>query len=233
MTLAKAIARERGPRVSFSSPLALLAVLSVAVLLFLHQTIRPQHFTAGFVPSSFAHLLESIEIVNVVPITLSDELAMSHQALLDRWNPFVEEASQRFGVPASWIRAVIRQESGGRTMLDDGAPITSSTGAMGVMQLMPETYQEMRASLRLGADPYNPHDSIMAGAAYLSLLKRKYGFPNMFAAYNDGPGNLEKHLAGGRELPAETVNYLANITAHLESDRVHRRRSRATRLAQN
>ncbi|MEI9930369.1 MAG: lytic transglycosylase domain-containing protein [Rhizomicrobium sp.] len=76
---------------------------------------------------------------------------------------------------------------------------------------MPETYREMRSAYKLGADPYNPHDNIYAGAAYLAELHRKYGYPGMFAAYNDGPGNWEDHLYRGRPLPAETVAYVSTI----------------------
>jgi len=95
----------------------------------------------------------------------------------------------------------------------------NSAGAMGLMQVMPGTYDEMRAQYGLGADPYDPHDNIFAGAAYLSFLHRKYGNPQMFAAYNDGPGNYEQYLHGARALPQETVAYLAAITARLKETR--------------
>jgi hypothetical protein len=86
---------------------------------------------------------------------------------------------------------------------------------MGLMQLLPETYDDMRRQYRLGADPYDPHDNILAGAAYLRFLRGKYGYPNMFAAYNDGPGNLEKRMIDGGLLPAETINYVAIVTGKL------------------
>jgi hypothetical protein len=73
----------------------------------------------------------------------------------------------------------------------------------------------MRVQYRLGADPYDPHDNILAGAAYLRFLRAKYGYPNMFAAYNDGPGNLEARMIDGGLLPAETINYVATITGKL------------------
>jgi hypothetical protein len=79
---------------------------------------------------------------------------MSPKALLDRRQPFISEASKRFAVPQNWIRAVIRIESGGRTVLF-GKPITSGAGAMGLMQLMRATYDEMRTRNGLGAGPYN------------------------------------------------------------------------------
>ncbi len=140
------------------------------------------------------------------------EAGLSPKQLLDRWQPLVKTASSRFGIPATWIRAVMRQESGGRTMMDDGVPIRSDAGAMGVMQLMPATYAVMRERLGLGSNPYDPHDNIIAGVAYMKWLYRKYGYPGMFAAYNDGPANFDLHLSGKRDLPAETVAYVAGVT---------------------
>jgi hypothetical protein len=89
----------------------------------------------------------------------------------DPWGPYIQEASTRFDLPPQWIRAVMRQESGGHEYLNGGL-ITSSAGAMGLMQVMPETYEEMRAQNNLGADPYNPHDNIMAGTAYPRGVQR-------------------------------------------------------------
>jgi hypothetical protein len=105
----------------------------------------------------------------------------------------------------------------------------SSAGAMGLMQLMPTTYKDMRAEYRLGSNPYDPHDNIFAGAAYLHWLYGKYGYPAMFAAYNDGPGNLEQRLLDGGLLPVETVNYVGNITAKLEGGGGPRSQAKFTR----
>jgi soluble lytic murein transglycosylase-like protein len=127
-----------------------------------------------------------------------------------RWAPQIAEASSRYGVPARWIEEVMRSESRGRARLS-GRPIRSSKGAMGLMQLMPGTWAEMRERLRLGRDPDDPRDNILAGTFYLRLLYDRYGYPGLFAAYNAGPGRYEQHLAG-RPLPAETVAYLAEIT---------------------
>ncbi len=149
------------------------------------------------------------------PSVFAQEQTMSSSALMTRWEPLIAEASRKFKVPAQWIRAVIRQESGGRTMLAENLPIISSTGAMGIMQLMPRTYAEMAAQYRLGGDPHNARDNIFAGAAYLKWLHSRYGYPAMFAAYNDGPGNIEDHLHRGRPLPAETRGYIAHIAKSL------------------
>ena len=153
--------------------------------------------------------------------------------LIGRWDPLIVDASKRFNVPAAWIRNVMRAESGGRSFLN-GQPITSSRGAVGLMQVEPGTYAQMAAQYRLGSDPYNPEDNIKAGAAYLRWLHGKYGFPAMFAAYNTGPGNLENHLHHGAPLPAETRSYVASITRALGAGADWlTRRSRVTVTAPN
>jgi len=139
------------------------------------------------------------------------EQAMTHAELMARWAPLIKEASKRFKVSEDWIRAVMRMESGGRTFNDDKRPITSVAGAMGVMQVMPTTYEEMRQQYGLGNNPYDPHDNVIAGTAYLHWLEGKYGYPKMFAAYNAGPGTLEALTAGTRTLPAETRAYVKGI----------------------
>jgi hypothetical protein len=151
------------------------------------------------------------------PSDFEREQQMSFGQLMKRWNPYIAEASNRFDVPESWIRAVMQVESGGRTTLGENQPITSSAGAMGLMQVMPSTYEDMRQQHRLGSDPYDPHDNILAGAAYLRWLREKYPYPTLFAAYNDGPGNLEERLVQGGLLPAETRDYVGNITLTLQT----------------
>lgn len=128
-----------------------------------------------------------------------------------RWQPLIAEASQRFGVSESIIASVIRAESGGRTMLNS-RPITSRAGAMGLMQLMPGTWAELRSELRLGPNPHDPRDNILAGTAYLRKLGRRFGYPGMIAAYNAGPARYAAYLARRQRLPAETVAYLNAVT---------------------
>ena len=123
----------------------------------------------------------------------------------DRWAPYVAEASQRFGVPAHCIRAVMQQESIG----DKGA--VSPKGAMGLMQVMPETYAELRLRYHLGADPYVPRNNILAGAAYLREMHDRFGPDGFLAAYNAGPGRYDDYLKRGRTLPEETRNYVAAL----------------------
>ncbi len=132
-------------------------------------------------------------------------------ARIPQWDGFIAEAALRFAIPADRIRCVMAQESGGFTMLH-GRPITSPKGAMGLMQLMPETWGDMRARYGLGADPYNPHDNILAGAAFLRILRDRFGEEGAFAAYNAGPARYAAYLQGAGPLPAETRAYLARIT---------------------
>jgi hypothetical protein len=129
---------------------------------------------------------------------------------IERWQPLISEAAHRFNIPKDWIAAVMRLESGGLTVFD-GKPITSSAGAMGLMQLMPATYADLRARYGLGVDPYDPHDNVMAGAAYLHEMFVRYGHPNLFAAYHAGPGRLDAFLAGLKPLPEATQNYLNSL----------------------
>lgn len=133
----------------------------------------------------------------------------SHTEIAARWHAEIAMASQKFNIPEAWIEAVIQAESGGETMFD-GRPITSPKGAMGLMQLMPQTYTDMRNRYSLGADPYDPANNIMAGTAYLRLTYDAFGYPGLFAAYNAGPDRYIRSLAG-ENLPSETKLYLAKL----------------------
>jgi D-alanyl-D-alanine carboxypeptidase len=140
----------------------------------------------------------------------------------DPWAPHIAEASQRFDVPEQWIRAVMKVESGGRTHMN-GKPIVSRAGAMGLMQVMPSTYEELRVKHGLGSDPFEPHDNIMAGTAYLREMYEKFGSPGFLAAYNAGPGRYGEYLTGDRGLPSETRNYVAMISPQITGAEPNRR----------
>jgi hypothetical protein len=124
---------------------------------------------------------------------------------IDRWAAYIAEAARRFGRPEVWVRAVMQAESRG------AADATSWAGAIGLMQIMPETYAGLRVRYGLGANAYDPHDNIIAGTAYMSEMIELFGVPNFLAAYNAGPARLEDHLRRGRPLPEETQRYLAQI----------------------
>jgi hypothetical protein len=117
----------------------------------------------------------------------------------------IAEAARRFGVPAAWIQAVMAAESAG------DARAISPKGAMGLMQIMPDTWSELRARYGLGSDPFDPRDNILAGAAYLREMHDRYGSPGFLAAYNAGPQRYDEYLVGTRALPAETRAYVAML----------------------
>jgi soluble lytic murein transglycosylase-like protein len=132
----------------------------------------------------------------------------------DLFAEYIAEAEQRFGVPASWIRAVMRAESDGNVR--EVSPI----GAMGLMQIMPETWTELRGRYGFGADPFDAHNNILAGAAYLRELHDRYGAAGFLAAYNAGPARYEDHVATGRPLPDETRAYMALLGPTIAGDQV-------------
>lgn len=166
--------------------------------------------------AGFGHRLRVVLGIGLaVAMTLASSEAYSQSTAVRRGVPdtlavpfaaFVAEASQRFGIPAAWIRAVMRAES----LLDDVRAI-SPKGAIGLMEIMPDTWTGLRLRYKLGVNPYDAHDNIIAGAAYLRQLHDRYGIPGFLAAYNAGPARWEDHLATGRPLPAETRAYLARL----------------------
>ncbi|WP_349934856.1 lytic transglycosylase domain-containing protein [Acetobacter sp. A11-2] len=131
--------------------------------------------------------------------------SVSVPADTDPYAAVIAEAVQRFDIPATWIRAVMSAESGG----DTGA--ISSKGALGLMQIMPATWSDLRARYGLGNDPFDVHDNILAGAAFLHEMHDRYGSPGFLAAYNAGPGRYEDYRDRQRPLPPETRAYVAGL----------------------
>lgn len=139
-------------------------------------------------------------------VAVAQSAPIVRPAAADPYADFIAKASQRFGIPENWIRAVLRAESAGDVRA------ISSAGAMGLMQVMPDTWADVRARYGLGRDPYDPRDNIMAGAAYLREMFDRYGnVAAMLAAYNAGPTRYDEHRSRGRPLPAETRAYVAAL----------------------
>ena len=192
--------------------LLLGSLCCVAALMLQTANFGPQRNLSTHRPNMLVRLIDAAQ-PSQEPSAYDIESSMNSSQLLNRWDSAITEASQRFHIPKAWIRAVMRQESGGRTMLGENKPIVSRAGAVGLMQVLPATYDQMAEQHKLGDDPFDARDNIMAGAAYLRWLHQRYGFPKMFAAYNAGPGRVEH---GGR-LPAETRAYVGGITKTLKS----------------
>lgn len=142
--------------------------------------------------------------------TLAQSAPVARTVAADPHGGHIAEASQRFGIPEHWIRAVLRAESAG-----DMRAI-STAGALGLMQVMPDTWAGLRVRYRLGRDPYDPRDNILAGTAYLREMWDRYGnVAAMLAAYNTGPGRYDEHRATGRPLSSETRAYVAALAPAL------------------
>lgn len=151
-------------------------------------------------------LLSGMPLLASVPAAVAQGGAVPVLASEQRFATHIAEASQRFGIPEAWIRAVLEAESAH----DTGA--VSPAGAMGLMQIMPDTWAELRIQHRLAEDPYDPRDNILAGTAYLRQMLDRYGSVSaMLAAYNAGPGRYDEYVATGRPLPAETRAYVAKL----------------------
>lgn len=124
----------------------------------------------------------------------------------------VPEIAGKFGIPKAIILGIIRTESN----FDPKA--VSSSGAIGLMQVMPPTAEEMGVS---GAALTDPYRNIVAGTKYLKTLHRQYGsWGETFSAYYMGPGNWKKRLD---MTPGEKRNYIKylkrlrrNIQKYLE-----------------
>jgi soluble lytic murein transglycosylase-like protein len=111
----------------------------------------------------------------------------------------IQNASRQHGVDPNLVRAVVTAES------DFNPNCVSNAGAMGLMQLMPETAQDLGVS-----NPFDPAQNINGGTRYLAQMLERFDgdLAKALAAYNWGPSNVER---GGR-LPTETRNYLSKVT---------------------
>ncbi|HLD89056.1 MAG TPA: transglycosylase SLT domain-containing protein [Candidatus Nanoarchaeia archaeon] len=119
--------------------------------------------------------------------------------------PIIEKASKAHNIDINLVKAIIAQESGGNPKA------ISSTGAQGLMQLMPDTAKGLGV-----ADSYNPEQNIDGGTKYIKQLLDKFDGKLEFAlaAYNAGPGAVEQYKA----IPPypETRTYVARVIRHYQ-----------------
>lgn len=115
----------------------------------------------------------------------------------------VVQEAQRQGVDPGVALAVARNETSVCQWRSDGSVVIGSAGEVGMFQLMPDT------AMQLGVDPYDVNQNIRGGVTYLRQLFQKYGsWDKALAAYNWGPGKLDKAAAQGTSLPSSVIAYV-------------------------
>jgi soluble lytic murein transglycosylase-like protein len=120
----------------------------------------------------------------------------------------VDNASKKYGVDKNLILAVIHQES------SFNPNATSQAGAMGLMQLMPGTASEMGVN-----NAYDINQNVDGGTKYLKSLLNTFGNYKMaIAAYNAGPGAVERSDGNMNELPSETRNYVTKVSGYYQDN---------------
>jgi soluble lytic murein transglycosylase-like protein len=116
----------------------------------------------------------------------------------------IAHAAKTHGVDEALVKSVIKVES------NFHSNSTSPKGAMGLMQLMPETARELGVQ-----NPYDPVENVGAGTRYLKMLLKRYdgNVPLSLAAYNWGLGNIERRPD---QMPTETRQYVDRVTNYYE-----------------
>jgi hypothetical protein len=181
----------------------LIAFIAVAYVLGLNCTVR--HFGGDAFPLSVVRLPEKTQAVVMLGIHSVKHLWNDH---CDDPTQYVMQAAREHGIPVSFALSIARTESNFRSHS------ISSTGAMGVMQLMPNTARENGV-----VDPFDPQDSARGAANYLSTLWKRYRGNRMriAAAYNAGPGRVSRK--GALQIPRETQGYAKRVLARDKNGR--------------
>lgn len=129
------------------------------------------------------------------------------------WAPVLAAAEEANGIPTGLLSRIAYQESSFSTSIINGTQ-SSSAGALGIMQLEPEYFSTVQVPV-----PFSAADTtaqISQAAAFLASLYSQFGnWTQAVAAYNAGAGTIQSVLAGSAQLPTETANYIADVSASL------------------
>ncbi|MCB0701852.1 MAG: transglycosylase SLT domain-containing protein [Ignavibacteriae bacterium] len=133
------------------------------------------------------------------PINISDSAA----ARISQYDEIIGKASKEYGIPENLIKSVIAAESAGNHKA------VSSAGAKGLMQLMDGTAEDLGVN-----NSFNPEENILGGTNYLNKMLNKFdgSLELALAAYNAGPGNVEKH--NGIPPFDETRKYISRVLSY-------------------
>lgn len=150
---------------------------------YTNPTIGQANQTKPTINNGFDQLYESEISIYAVPESQAQKKTESYNAPVNLENIF-QNAAKTYNISIDLLKGVAKAES------NFNSNCTSGAGAMGIMQLMPDTAKSLGVS-----DPYNPNENIMGGAKYLSQLLSKYNgnISLTLAAYNAGPGNVDKY----------------------------------------
>jgi soluble lytic murein transglycosylase-like protein len=168
--------------------------------------------SSGFIEMNLDGLrgFEEDGVVPPTPAPIPESTPAPETAAATPRAPFelADAAADKYGLPRELVRSVMAAESG------MALNAISPKGAIGLMQLMPGTAQV------LGADPYDPAQNVDAGARYLRdlLEKYNYGLRHALAAYNAGPGAVDKY--NGIPPYRETIGYINRIEKKLRDAKV-------------
>lgn len=169
----------------------------------LRKVITLSVFSAVALLGNYGRQFEEQHIQILVPTPKPPQLS---------YMDLIAPTARRVGVSVALVKSIARAESA------FNPDAVSPKGAVGMMQVMPETAREM------GLDATEPAQNLEAGARYLKWLLARYSktkndLPKAIAAYNAGPGAVDKYH--GIPKYRETQSYVARVLRYLKAYRLN------------